>query len=105
MSKFFNSLSKLVAEGYSNLSEKAEEITKIGRVKLEIIAIKRDIEKTFVELGGRFYESFNSRSTDDMKDNEQVKELISKIKNSEERMSALKEKLTVLRKEEGVDLD
>jgi len=33
MSKFFNSLSKIVVEGYNNISDKAEEVTKIGRIK------------------------------------------------------------------------
>jgi hypothetical protein len=32
--------------------DKAEEVTKIGKVKLEILQIKRDIDRYYSELGG-----------------------------------------------------
>ncbi len=105
MSKLFDSLSKVIVDGYNNLSEKAEEVTRIGRTKLEIIAIKRDIEKIFVELGGRFYENFNSSPRKNMYKDSEVEKLILEIKNSEDKLNKLKGKLDFLKKEEGIDLD
>ena len=105
MSKLFDSLSKIVVNGYNNLSEKAEEVTKIGRIKLETIAIKRDIEKIFVELGGRFYENYISSPRKNMYKDSDIEQLISKIKNLEDKLSKLKQKLDFLKKEEGIDLD
>ena len=105
MNNFFDSLTKVIKEGYNNISEKAEEVTKIGRIKLEMVAIKRDIEKIFVELGGRFYQNYNSSSKSKMFKDADVKELVEKVKSKEEKLTNLKERLEILRKEEGVNLD
>jgi hypothetical protein len=103
MSKFFNSLSKIVVEGYNNISDKAEEVTKIGRIKIEIIASKRDIEKLFVELGGRFYNNFDSKKTDLFKDDEIIK-LIDKVKKKEKELDVLKKKIEKIKKEDGIEV-
>ena len=103
MSKFFNSLSKLVVEGYNNISDKAEEVTKIGRIKIEIIATKRDIEKLLVELGGRFYNTFEDKKTDLRKD-EDILKLIDQVKEKEEQLDVLKKKIDKIKKEEGIEV-
>ena len=103
MSKFFNSLSKMVLEGYNNISDKAEEVTKIGRVKIEIIATKRDIEKLFVELGGRFYNNFEKKTTDLRKD-EEILKLVQQVKEKENQLETLKTKIEKIKKEDGIEV-
>ena len=103
MNKFFNSLSKIVVEGYNNISDKAEEVTKIGRIKIEIIAAKRDIEKLFVELGGRFYNNFDSKKNDLHKDDEILK-LIEKVKEKEKELDVLKKKIDKIKREDGIEV-
>lgn len=103
MGKFFDSLSKLVVEGYNNISDKAEEVTKIGKVKIEIIATKRDIEKLFVELGGRFFNSFKEKKSVIYKDKE-VLNLVNQVKEKEEHLEILKKKIEKIKKEDGIDL-
>jgi len=103
MSKFFNSLSKIVVDGYNNISDKAEEVTKIGRIKIEIIATKRDIEKLFVELGGRFYNNFDSKKNELFKD-EEILKLIEKVKEKESELDVLKKKIEKVKKEDGIEV-
>ena len=103
MSKFFNSLSKIVVDGYNNISDKAEEVTKIGRIKIEIIAAKRDIEKLFVELGGRFYNNFDSKKNELFKD-EEILKLIEKVKEKESELDVLKKKIEKVKKEDGIEV-
>ena len=103
MNKFFNSLSKIVVDGYNNISDKAEEVTKIGRIKIEIIAAKRDIEKLFVELGGRFYNNFDSKKNELFKDEEIIK-LIEKVKEKESELDVLKKKIEKVKKEDGIEV-
>ena len=103
MSKFFDSLSKIVVDGYNNISDKAEEVTKIGRIKIEIIAAKRDIEKLFVELGGRFYNNFDSKKNELFKDKEIIK-LIKKVKEKESELDLLKKKIEKVKKEDGIEV-
>ena len=87
----------------NNISEKAEEVTKIGRIKIEIIAAKRDIEKLFVELGGRFYDNFDSKKIDLYKDKE-ISDLIGKVKEKEMELEGLKEKIDKIKKEDGIEI-
>ncbi|MCK5033901.1 MAG: hypothetical protein KAS18_09715 [Calditrichia bacterium] len=103
MNKFLNSLSKIIVDGYNNISEKAEEVTKIGRIKIEIIASKRDIEKLFVELGGRFYSNFNSKEFDFLKDKD-ITDLISKVKEKEKELESLKKRIEKIKKEDGIEV-
>lgn len=103
MNKFLNSLSKIIVDGYNNISEKAEEVTKIGRIKIEIIASKRDIEKLFVELGGRFYSNFNSKEFDFLKDKD-ITDLISKVKEKEKKLESLKKRIEKIKKEDGIEV-
>ncbi len=103
MSNFFDSLSKIVVEGYNNISDKAEEVTKIGRVKIEIIATKRDIEKLFVELGGRFYNNFGNKKTDLNKD-EEIQKLVEQVKEKEKQLELLKKKIEKIKKEDGIEI-
>lgn len=103
MSKFFNSISKLVVDGYNNISDKAEEVTRIGRIKIEIIAAKRDIEKLFVELGGRFYNNYNSKKVDLFK-NKEIAELIAKVKVKEKELEDLKKKIEKVKQEDGIEV-
>jgi len=103
MSKFIDSLSKMVAEGYNNISDKAEEVTKIGRIKIEIIATKRDIEKLFVELGGRFYNNYADKKIDFRK-NEEILKLIEQVKEKENQLEILKSKIDKIKKEDGIDV-
>ena len=46
-----------VMEGMSTAAEKTEELTKLGKNKLELLAIKRKISKQFTELGALVYEA------------------------------------------------
>ena len=45
MGTTWKNIRKGMSEGIKNLSDKTGEMTKIGRLKIEIIALKRDIEK------------------------------------------------------------
>ena len=46
-----------VVEGMSTAAEKTEELTRLGKAKLDVLAIKRKISKQFTELGGLAYEA------------------------------------------------
>jgi hypothetical protein len=97
MGTIWEKIKKGVSEGYQSVSDKTEEMTRIGRLKLEILAIKRDIEKDFIELGGRFYQAVDNKKQKDILTDQQVMELVKKIKKSEDKLKSLEEKIIQIR--------
>ena len=83
MADLWNNLKKGIRDGISTVSSKTDEITRIGRLKIELIAVKRDIEKAFIELGGTVYEYTRKKQKPDIYKDEQVAAVVARIKEFE----------------------
>ncbi|MFQ5606164.1 MAG: hypothetical protein ACE5HS_23075, partial [bacterium] len=55
MANLWDDIAKTIREGVDTVVEKTEELTKIGMIKMDIINIKRNVDKNFSELGGKVY--------------------------------------------------
>jgi hypothetical protein len=97
MGTTWNKIRKGMSEGFQNLSDKTGEMTKIGRLKIEIIALKRDIEKAFIELGGRIYHQLEEKQEAEVLFDQRIKKLIKDIKSHETRLKSLEDKLLRVR--------
>jgi len=96
---------KSIKDSYQTISDKTNEMTKIGRIKLEILAIKRDLEKLFIELGGRVYDIYNAKKELTIFKDEMNLKLISRINEKENKLKQLQKKMETIKQEENVDLD
>ena len=94
-----------LAKGYQSVSEKTADLTKIGRLKLEIIALKRDIEKAFIELGGRVYQHFQDETKKEIIKDESVSTLVALIEEKEANLKILEEKVEQIRDQRVVKDD
>ena len=97
METTWNKIKKLMSDGYLNLSEKTGEMTQIGRLKIEMIALKRDIEKAFIELGGRVYHGLEEKHEDDILADLRIKKLVKGIKSLELKLKSLEKKVEQVR--------
>lgn len=97
METTWEKIKKGMSEGFQNLSAKTGEMTQIGRLKIEIIAVKRDIEKAFIELGGRVYHNLEEKHEDDILSDHRIKKLVKDIKALELRLRTLEEKIEQVR--------
>lgn len=97
MGTTWKKIKKGMSEGFQNLSEKTGEMTQIGRLKIEIIAVKRDIEKAFIELGGRVYHNLEEKHEDDILSDQRIKKLVKDIKALELKLKTLEEKIEQVR--------
>lgn len=80
MDKLWERIRKSVTEGAQFAAEKTEELTKLGRAKIDILNTKRKISKAFTELGGTVYDGLKDGSADEVMANEKTTELIESIK-------------------------
>jgi hypothetical protein len=102
MASLWDDIAKTIKEGVDTVVEKTEELTKIGKIKVDILNIKRNIEKNFTELGGRVYHVVVEEKKTQVAGDKEVKDIIESIKLLERELQRKKEELDNIRKKETV---
>jgi hypothetical protein len=93
------SLWEKVKQGFILAAERTDELTKIGKLKLDIAATHRKIRNLFEELGGRTFELVKSgKRKKPVTDDEAVAKLIKSISNLEKQLNKEEKKLKKLQK-------
>lgn len=90
---------KTFKEGVSIAAEKTEEYTKIGKVKVEILNIKRNIDKSFTDLGRGVYTHIAGGRKTDVAEAEKVKKLVAEIKDLKASLKAKEAEIEAIKKE------
>ena len=80
MANLWDDIAKTIREGVGTVVEKTEELTKIGRIKVDILNIKRNVKKNFSELGGRVYQLITKEKKTAISTDREAKEIIECIK-------------------------
>lgn len=95
-----DSLWEKVKQGFMLAAERTDELTKMGKLRLDIAATHRKIRQNFEELGGRAYELLKSgkKGKKSVTDDEDIAALIKTIKVLEKQLSKEEKELNKLRK-------
>jgi len=96
---FWDDFSKIFKKGVSVVAQKTDEYTKIGKVKVDIIGIKREIDKKHTELGKKVYQLIAEENNTKIAANEEVKGTVDKTKELNENLTQKKEELETIRSE------
>ncbi len=75
-----------IRDGLELVVDKTEEYGKIGKLKVDIFSIKRNIEKQFTELGGRTYEILNGEGPKTVAKDEEVKKIVEELQGLEKQL-------------------
>ncbi|MFQ5823945.1 MAG: hypothetical protein ACE5JB_07815 [bacterium] len=100
MANLWDDITKTIKEGVDAVVEKTEELTKIGRIKVDILNIKRKIEKNFTELGGKVYHLIAEKNNTQIADEKAVMDIIEQIKNFEKELQDKNVELAKVRTKE-----
>ncbi len=92
MGDLWEKIRKSVIDGVQVAAEKTEELTKLGKIKIEILNIKRKISKNFTELGSITYEAIKEGTAKEELKSDKINAIIEKIKGLDSELEA-KEKL------------
>ena len=98
MEKLWKRIKKSVAEGVSIATEKSEEYTKLGKLKLEILNTKRKISKSFTELGGITYDALKGGKANEIAKSSEVKDLVNNIKELEAELDGIEQQFDEMKK-------
>ncbi len=93
MANLWDDIAKTIREGVDTVVEKTEELTKIGKIKIDILNIKRNVEKNFSELGGRVYHLITKEKKTAISADKEATEIIECIKILEKELDDKKSEL------------
>lgn len=106
---FWDDLSRFFKKSVSVVAQKTDEYTKIGKIKVDIIGIKREIDKQFTELGGKVYHLIADENDTKIASNNDVKVILDKVKELNNNLQLKKDELEKVRaeyaREQGKDPD
>jgi len=93
MANLWDDIAKTIREGVDTVVEKTEELTKIGKIKIDILNIKRNVQKNFSELGGRVYHLIIKEKKTAISADKEATEIIECIKILEKELDDKKSEL------------
>lgn len=82
-------------------AEKAEELTKTGKTRLELLQVNRDIERELTELGGKVHHLKTEGALETINDVTEIQAIFDKISILEEKKGTLEKKLKEQKAEEA----
>jgi hypothetical protein len=80
MAPLWDEVKSAIIEGYVYASDKAEEMTQIGRAKVEILKLNRHIARVMGDMGGRVFELFEKDEQSEIPNDESLVEAVEKIR-------------------------
>jgi len=92
-------------EGIQSASDKTSEYTRIGRIKIDILGVKKEIEEKLLELGGRLYDQIAEKRNYDIQNDKYILQLIEQIKELEIELKKYNHELNRIKADEGIDLE
>ena len=74
MTVFWDKIKKNIVNTLNEAIDKTEEVTSVGRIKLEILNLEHQLDEQYTELGKFIYKNFKTFSGS-LKENDKVAEL------------------------------
>jgi hypothetical protein len=93
MSTLFEDLGKGIKDGVSFIVEKTDELTRIGKYNVEILNLKREMEKRQLLLGKRVFELLQEKQGEHIVDDASVLTLAGEIESFSRQLRIKSEEL------------
>ncbi|MBO8152826.1 MAG: hypothetical protein DRP91_03575 [Candidatus Neomarinimicrobiota bacterium] len=102
LKKTMDGVLKKASEITREAADRAEEVTRLGKIRLEIFQIKKDVEKKQAELGSLVYDEIKDSDKKRIEISENMRAIIKEIKDLEKKLKAKEEEYNKI-KAEGDD--
>ncbi len=79
MSSLWDDVKNAILDGYVYAADKAEELTQIGRAKVEVLRLNRTIARTMSEIGGRVFDLFERGAQADIPNDDSIAQAVGRI--------------------------
>jgi hypothetical protein len=93
MASLWDDVKNAIVDGYVYASDKAEELTHVGKARVEILRLNRQIAHTMSEVGGMVFEHFDKHKEAAIIDDEAIVESVDKIKGYRSEIKKLEKEI------------
>jgi hypothetical protein len=97
MSKFWDDVKNAIVDGYVYAADRAEELTQIGRAKMDILSTNRRIANTMSELGGIVFEFYDDGKASDILEDAGILSAIEQIKDERKELERLRAEIAEIK--------
>ncbi len=104
MSLLWDKIKKNLVDSFSIAIDKTEELTSVGRLKLEILQLEHRLDEKYAQLGRYIYRKM-AESPEDILSDSQLKELRKEVKELEAQLNEKEKELCRIKAEDGIDFD
>ncbi len=99
MASLWDDVKNAIVDGYVYAADKAEELTQIGRARVEILRLNRAIARAMTRIGGRTFELFEAHEEDTLGEDEEIRNAIERIKTLQQRIAEWEEEIEKAKEE------
>ena len=86
--KYFDDAVKKLQEGMSILAAKTDELTQKGKIKLAILSMKKELEKSYSDLGKAVFDEITENNSTNILENSELQQKIDIIKELKAKLAA-----------------
>ena len=99
LNEFIDSVQKNMKEIFQIAAIKTEEMTKLGKVRVEILGINRRIEKQLLELGGKVYHYLEEEKDKDISKKDDILRALELVKSLKEELDEKNKELDKIKED------
>lgn len=100
----WSKIKESIIHTFTDALDKTEELTSVGKKKLEILKLEHRLDDQYAEFGKYCYRNF-SKLEDQLISSKKIAELIQQITELEKDLKQKEKELYRIREEEGIDFD
>ena len=104
MTVLWDKIKKNIINSLNEAIDKTEELTSVGRIKLEILQLEHQLDEQFTTLGKFIYKNID-KDFESLKSNKKLQDLKKAIGKLEKELSKKEKELGRIREEDGIDFD
>ncbi|RKY79333.1 hypothetical protein DRQ07_06535 [candidate division KSB1 bacterium] len=97
---FWDDFKKTVTDGFNVAAKKTKEYTAIGKLEIDILNLKRAVEKNMKDLGKQTYNVYKSGQKGDISEDKAIKKLINTIDDLYAEIKSKEKEIEEIKKEE-----
>ncbi|MEJ2636393.1 MAG: hypothetical protein P8184_14020 [Calditrichia bacterium] len=100
----WDKIKKNIIDSMNEAIDKTEELTSVGRIKMEILQTEHRLDEKFIMLGRYVFEHL-SDEPGEVEIDTRIAEIKKEIENLEKELEAKEKELVRIREEDGIDFD
>lgn len=101
----WENLKKGLVDGLHTATDKTTEYTKIGRIKIDLLGLKKELEEKLLELGCRIYQAYDEKKDISLTNDMKLKQLLTRISELDQELKDYQKELKKIKENSGLEID